>query len=215
MANSKPSLPSSQVFSSDPLEQIYASQLPQMDGLAYMFLQNARNRRETGADAYMQGVDRANRMSMMLGQLEEQTKLREAQIKGTVDLVGKGFNPGDMTGGSALFNNIPGGNDVAKLMQDVMRADAASKLASAANAGSGGADKYTVDAAAIPNSGSEPIITVKGTGRDMERVSKTVEERIRQLNTARRRPGAPGAPPRPYTQQELDAIARMRDQRGG
>ena len=215
MANSKPSLPSAQVFSSDPLEQIYANQLPSLDGLAYMFLANTRARREEGAKSYMEGVDRANKMSMMLGQLEEQAKLREAAIKGAVDLIAKGYNPGDLQAGGDLFSNVPGGDAVAKLFQNKLIADANQSNAAAAHAGAGSADTFTVDAAAIPGSGSDPIYTVKGKGRNMESVSRTVQERINQLNTPAQRPGAPGAQRRPYTQQELDAIERARANRGG
>src|SRR6478609_7758049 len=107
MANSKPSLPSSQVFTSDPLESVFAQQLPQLDGLAYMFLQNARNRREAGADQYMQGVDRANKMSAMLGQLEEQAKMRMNSQDNMTKLALGGYTPSNMLAGGAatIFDN--------------------------------------------------------------------------------------------------------------
>ncbi len=164
MATIKPQIPSAQVFTSDPLEHVYASQLPTLDGIAYMYLHNAQQKREEGAQSYMQGVDKANQMAMALGQMEEQNKLRQEQMKGTVDLIKSGSLPSHMNLGSSFYSNIPGGDTDIGTIGDLRRSEMAKNYASAAGVGG---DSITQTNDVLPGV-SEPVqrVVVKSKNPD-------------------------------------------------
>lgn len=159
MANSKPSLPSAQVFTSDPLEHVFASQIPTLDGLAYMMLRNTQNRREAGQDEYMKGVDKANQMSMTLAKIEEATKLREEELKQTGHLIGLGSRPSNMKLGGSLYSNIAGGDADVGTIPDLRRSEMAKNYAAGANAGN---DKLQEQIDIAPDGVGMRRVTVKG-----------------------------------------------------
>ena len=88
--------PSPQIFTSDPLEQIYAKNMfdPVMGGLAAMFATNANNRRMMDQDTYMQGVSESNKIAGQVAQQELAAKHQQELLKGALKMAELG-QPGD------------------------------------------------------------------------------------------------------------------------
>lgn len=84
--------PSPQIFSSDPLEQIYAKSTldPTMGGLAGMFMQILGNRRRMDQDTYMQGVSESNQIAGRVAMKEAEAKHQQELLKGALKMAEMG-----------------------------------------------------------------------------------------------------------------------------
>lgn len=88
--------PSPQIFTSDPLEQIYAKSVmgPVYGGLAGMMASIQSNRRRMNQDDYLEGLEKSNTIAARAAQQELAAKHQQELIKGAIDLMKLG-QPGE------------------------------------------------------------------------------------------------------------------------
>lgn len=143
----KVQIPQASIFTSDPLEQIFAKGVSDRDmsGLNYMFLNAFGGRREQDQQTYLQGVQAANQLALKEAQAEQTAKMMEHQLKAATDLAGKGYETGEMPVMSSIFRDPRNQNVVAQLLRDKLAADAMQSRAAAANAGQGGEPRLKID----------------------------------------------------------------------
>lgn len=173
---SKITSPQPSIFTSDPLEQVYAREMfgpNNQGGLAAMFLNAASMARERGQGEYLAGVDRSNVMATMLARLEEDTKLRTELAKLGAGLVKEGFHPSSMPIMSELFSNPSGADPIAELRNELIRSQIAENRAKAASSASSGAPQVEYSTVDFPTGVGEARF--KGKGRDPAAVAAAVE----------------------------------------
>jgi hypothetical protein len=155
--------PQPAIYQSDPIEQVYgkAALDPQWGGIGAMYLNAAEMRRDRGMAAYEEGVREANRMAVILQQMEEQGKMRQEVLKHVATLATKGYAPNTMPMASMLFDdrNAPTVQDPAALFRELERAKIAENYAKAAAAGG---DTYTISSHVSPQGAGETKVQVKG-----------------------------------------------------
>lgn len=200
--------PQYQAFQPNALEQVYASELPHMGGLAAMFLNAAQDERKQGSAAYQSGVTQANRLAMALDQMEEAQKYKTEELKGNVELAKVGYHPGGMTRGTDLFTNIPQANADAQTFDNLRIAEAGAANAKASEGAGTKTEMIGDEYPGMPNGGP---VRVKVTGRDANMVAA---EQARQGAIARARLNAPGsaAPIPPSTQMMRDRLDSLNRQ---
>lgn len=172
----KISVPSPQIFTSDPLEQIFGRGVldRDMSGLAYMFMNALGERRRMDQDAYMTGVGEANQLGLKAALAEAQQKQQEALLKAGTALVEKGNRPSLMPIMDSLFaRSTPGQMDeMAMLEQMWKRAQIGKANAEASNVGG---DKVEVKTDVGPGGAGFTTIGIKG------RDPASLQERQRQM----------------------------------
>lgn len=174
MATNRPQLPNPALFTSDPIEHVYAGELPKLGGLAYMFLNAAEDRRDAGQQDYSQQVDKANSMSMALARMEEDFKHRQEVMKVAGTLMGHGVLPSNLNGAGDLISNMPGADADVKTITDLRRAQATEALAKGANAGAG---NFEVDTDVAPDGVGITKLKAKGSG-----AASAIEQELARRN---------------------------------
>lgn len=184
----KVQIPQASIFTSDPLEQIFAKGVSDRDmsGLNYMFLNAFGGRREADQQTYLAGVQAANQLALREAQNEQVTKLMEQAMKSGTELAGKGYETGEMPIMSQIFRDPKNQNVVAALIRDKLAAEAAKDRASAATAG---ADNTQVRTEIMPGGTASTIITTKGN--DAQARANAAAERQRAEIARLRQAGAP------------------------
>lgn len=133
--------PAAAVFTSDPLEQVFARDMfanNNKGGLAAMMLNAAGDRRDADQQSYMDSLGRANEATALIERMQEAFKFRSELAKTAASLAPHGFLPSTLSGGSDLFNGNPAAGDAAaKLLQALTIAKTNEANSAAANAGSG------------------------------------------------------------------------------
>lgn len=197
MALPKVATPSPKIFTSDPIEQIYAKGTldRDMSGLSYMLKSAASGDRERDQEAYLSGVGEANKMSMMLSQREEQNKNMIEMLKQGVELA---KSVGSPTSSMPIMRTLmPGGGDdpgaAAKLQ--LLLSEGNANNAKAANTGS---DNFTQQDIITPTGLAYSTQTSKGKNPamldEMARQRRLAEVKARGLQS--NDPKNPNAIPR-------------------
>lgn len=151
MASTKAAaIASPQIFTSDPMEQIFAKGLdnPEFSGYAYGFLNAARGDRARAQSTYMQGLDASNKMASRLAQQEMQQEMLREALKQGPEYAKAGLPINQVQLISQLFNQ--GGNDqqtmdASALVNELKRSQIAENAAKAAGVGKGNADQFELD----------------------------------------------------------------------
>lgn len=88
--------PSPQIFTSDPLEQIYAKSVmdPVYGGLAGMMASIQSNRRRMNQDDYLEGLQQSNTIAGQVAMQEAAQKQQQELVKAAIDLMKLG-QPGE------------------------------------------------------------------------------------------------------------------------
>lgn len=217
MVTNKIATPQPQIFSSDPLEQIYARGTldRDMSGLSFMFKNAEQDRRRANQDAYMEGVSEANRMSQALAQQEmAQEKLIET-MKIAQKLTEIGVNASDMPGLDEVIRNNPAGTGDAamKMILALKQSQINENNAKAAAAGQGGADKYDIETQMTPS--GVAYTTYKGKGRDPSAIQAELQRRALADMQARGLKPNPNSPLGLPTANAADAAQARANQRYG
>lgn len=152
----KLSAPNPNIFTTDPIEQVFAKGVTNRDntaGLNASWLLAFGNDRADNQDKYLGALGSANKMDAQLAQQEMGMKLREQGMKSATDLIKEGFMPSTLRAGGDLFPDPASGDVVAKMLQDLIK----SKVAANYNKGAGGGagkESTTVQQTYFPNGGS-------------------------------------------------------------
>lgn len=209
----KPTVPNPAIFTSDPTEQILTKGMLDSDtgGLAYLMMHNAKTQRDDGRAAYMSGVREANVMSAKLAQQELMQDQMKEILKGSVDLMGKGFAPRGMRAAGQIFGDpmSADANDMPAAMLQKVLSEANKNNAEGAAASANAGDKYEVK---VDNTGSGVATsTYTGKGRDPTGLQAEIARRIAAENALRglkTDPSRPMALPASRADAETAAKAR-------
>lgn len=176
--------PSPSIFTSDPLEQIFARDMfapGNKGGLAYMMLNAAETGRDRDRAEYQQGLDKYNQQAGMLERLEMAFHNKEELQKLAAGLIPHGILPSTMPAISELFGGHPEtGDPLAMLVRAKMQAEINHQNAAAAAAGQGGADQSTIRTAVGPP-GTDAVTEISYKSRNPNAALEKQQELVRQL----------------------------------
>ncbi len=116
----KLSAPNPAIFTTDPIEQVFARGVTNRDntaGLNAAWLLAFGGDRAANQDKYIGSLREANAGDAMLAQQEMAAKLREQGMKSATDLIKEGFMPTSMRSGGDLFSDLGSGDNYAKMLQ--------------------------------------------------------------------------------------------------
>lgn len=158
--------PAPAIFTSDPLEQIYAKGTlqPNLAGLAGLMLYAMQGERQAGQAQYLGALDVANQRASDLAKTEAGIDLQKEGMKEGGKLAGLGFNPADLVAGRLLFsNNNP-------IMTQLLQEEARSKIFKNMQTGAGSKEQTTVQSTVYPwgegGTAGPTTITTKGPSVD-------------------------------------------------
>lgn len=178
----KVTAPNPGIFTSDPLEQIFARGVMDRDmsGLAYMFLNAAGDRRASDQDSYMRGLGESNQVAKQVAEQELRQKQQEEFLKAAVKLTEMGSLPSSMPVLDNIFQGAANRDDAAKLAQDLIRSKIAANNANAAG-GKGDGLQVTTDI----GPGGTGFTTIRGKGANAQQlVDQAVIQQLK-LNAAK------------------------------
>ena len=153
--------PSPQIFSSDPLEQIYAKSTldPTMGGLAGMFMQILGNRRRMDQATYMQGVSESNQIAGRVAMQEAEAKHQQELLKGALKMAEMGQPGSTMPILQSIIQSgaLGQGTDLQRRLME-------SKIAANSRDPNAGKNDVQVKVDQSPNGTGFHTITGKGPG---------------------------------------------------
>jgi hypothetical protein len=169
--------PSPQIFSSDPLEQIYAKSVmdPTLGGLAYMFANALGERRRMDQDTYMRGVSESNQIAGRVAQQELAAKQEQEMIKGALKLLELGQSGASMPVLQKIIQsgNLNEGSDINRRL---IEASIVNKMRDPS--GGGGGVEVTAEVGQYGPGG----VRIKGRGAGaLDQVNKEVQNQL-QIN---------------------------------
>lgn len=166
-----------QIFTSDPLEQIFARGMrPEVPGssMLYGLLSGARMRREADQGQYLDSLATANSQAMALEQIAQQNKLKMELAKLAGDLVPKGIDATNLEGADTIFKDPNAANALAALARGVLSSKINQQNAAAAASGRSGGD--TLDYTTIVGPGGfQGPTTIHAKGKNVGSVMNTGE----------------------------------------
>lgn len=179
----KVSIPQASIFTSDPLEQIFAKGVTdrEMSGLSNMFLFAQGLNRANNQDVYLAGVDRANKMALREAQMEQEQKMMEKLLQAGTDLAKEGYDVSNMPIMSRLMTDPGKENVVANLWRAWKQAQINKANAEASNSGG---DQYEVKTDIGPD--GQGVTTIRTKGRTGEAAIDKQAALIQRLNEANR-----------------------------
>lgn len=160
---------SPQIFTSDPIEQIFAKGTMDQDmgGIAYAYLNAARGQRQDDQNVYMNSLAASNRMASELMQREEANKMLLETLKLGPEYAKAGLPIANVPGIAQHFTGAgtdPQTADASLLVNLLKRADIAEKYAKAAASGKEYADETTVETDMTPTGAANSTIKTKSKG---------------------------------------------------
>lgn len=180
--------PSPQIFTSDPLEQIFGKSVmdPTMGGLAYMFMNALGDRRRMDQDTYMKGVSESNQIAGRVAQQELAAKQQEQMVTAAIKLAEMGQSGDTMPVLGAIIKSgaLNQGTDLNRRLID-------SKItANNRDPSGGGALQVSAD---VGPAGSG-FTTIKGKGPNAQAaVNEAVRRQLEQNKGVPVDPNAPAA----------------------
>lgn len=207
MATSRGSaIASPQIFSSDPVEQIFARGMDGPNGgLLYGLMAAARLRREGEQEQYMEALEKSNSVAAMIQKLQMQQEIDKEAMKQAGDLAAKGYLPSDMPALDAVFGgNRKAGDPTALLLQAAIKAKIANDQAGAASSGQAGAPKYSVKSYGV--AGNMPLLDINVQARDPSAAATGAVNVRKALSDAYAKAGL--APPTAAQVREFEDAAR-------
>lgn len=170
--------PNPSIFTSDPLEQIFAKGVldRDMSGLSYMFMNAAGAKRDAQGDRYMQSLKDSNALANALAKYEAEQELVKEHTKIAGGLVKEGFSPRSVTGGENLLADD---NIMTKLIQEELRTRAL-KNANSGSGGGGTKDK-TVVQQQVAGWGAPGFTTVTSTSSSPDKAHANANAAVQNV----------------------------------
>lgn len=187
---SRISAPQLSIFTSDPLEQIFARGVldRNMSGLSSMFLTAERMARGANQDAYLGSLQQSNATAAMLQQLEEQFKYKKSLTDNARHLAIAGYAPSGLgEAGNALFGGNAAAADptAAQLLAIEMQKAVGG---GGGDGGGGGGDQLNYEVPIAPN-GQLGVSVLKGRikGGDPTKLIGDLNDRAAVIAELRKR----------------------------
>jgi hypothetical protein len=198
-----------QIFSSDPLEQIYAKGLDNLDtgGLSYAFLNAARGDRSRQQATYMDALKESNMMASKLAQQEMDTDLLKVLLQTAAEHANAGVLPATIPATGRLYSDrgSPLVNQAGMLSRDLKAAQAEKARADAAHAragGSGGGVKLEIKHGYAPG-GAPQETSETFSGKDAAAVAAAAEARRKAKTDPGPNTGATGGQTTPQIRAQV------------
>lgn len=168
MAKATIASPNPSIFTSDPVEQIYAKGVldRDMSGLSGLLLLSAQDKRAQDEDKYLGSLSESNRMSSKLAQMQEQFEFNKERMKQGVELLKEGFSASGLQGLETLIGDYKDADAMATLQRDLIRSQI-NRNNRPPGAGSGGVkDQITFEVDPLTGKLTPKIVTRGGSLED-------------------------------------------------